>query len=112
MATRRACLDTLLGFDLGLIRVAGLGGGGARLDMAICTLLVTMASPGCARCHPTRLHKHSRRRSWGESLSLDVGGSTRIAFAAMLSQGGGGWTSLEPPFLIAVLRYPFLSLVG
>lgn len=87
MATSRAWIRYDSGFDLGLNRVAGLGGG-ARLDMAICTQLVTMASPACAPCHPTMLHKHSHRRSWEESLSLEVGGSTRIAFAAVLSQGG------------------------
>ena len=88
MAKRRAWTRHDSGSDLGLVRVAGLGGG-ARLDMAICMPLVTMASAACAPCHPTTVHKHSHRRSWeDESLSLDVGGSTRIAFAAMLSQGG------------------------
>lgn len=48
---------------------------------------MTMASPSCLPCHPTMQHKHSHRRSWEESLSLEVGGSTRIAFASVLSQG-------------------------
>lgn len=95
---------------LGRIRVAG----GARLDMAICTLLVTMASPACLRAVSSdKAAKNTAIAGHGKKACLlDVGGSTRIALAAMLSQGGFGWANLEPPFIIAVLRYPSYPWLG
>lgn len=90
--------NTNSGFGLGLTRVADLGGGGARLDMAIKNLgmlLVTMASPPCLPCHPTMLHEHSHRRSWARKL---VSGSRRVDNNSICTgaESGGGGVQLVP----------------
>lgn len=79
-------------FGFSVVRIASLGGWRAagHGNMLLVTMSLPRGDDGFARaCAPAvrdAQRKHSRCPSWEESLSLDIGGS-RIAFAAMLSQG-------------------------